>query len=654
MYNDIRILYSYNDSGRLVEQQWLSWNEAYKEFRLSPQMCFHGACTGGCWIYEYDQYDRLITKLSYDSIDPNNNYVFRDKNVYEYDMSGNQTGLMFYGWNYESDSMIPISKEYWDYDSHGNQVEYINYYWDTGLNEWFGSWKEIRKYDSIGNLFEQINQYWNQELSVWFEGDSSRWIYDRIGNQIEYINYYWDQDINNWIRSWREIRAYDSLGNQTENMYYNWDRVLNKWTGTWRESWKYDSLANKIEYFSYNWYQDINQWIDNGWTRWNYDDLGNQIEHEEYYWDQGLNEWQGAWREVWKFDSDGNEIEFVQFEWDSDINSWREWSRGLREYDPSGNMIREFKYERDYDMNEMVLNSRSEIYWSSILTFPDQSFFIDENCSDSIYPGTLKTNLENPDELPTFTIVSRDDYDTFILDTLNGEIKVKECSKLDYELKTEYLFTVMINMADSLLVGDNLANVMIYTNNINDNAPVLSDTVFDIDENSEPGTFIGEIKAIDADGNLDPLSYSIIAGNDDSVFRIDSMDGTVSLQEGAILDYETRQSYNLTVEVSDGLFTDEAEVTILVNDIVEVFNNPFFSGSSIKIYPNPTDDILYIDVPEEFRNGFELEMTSLTGRMILQQSGYVDRLNLSDLQAGLYILRIRTGQSILVGRVLIY
>ena len=90
-------------------------------------------------------------------------------------------------------------------------------------------------------------------------------------------------------------------------------------------------------------------------------------------------------------------------------------------------------------------------------------------------------------------------------------------------------------------------------------------------ENTATGQDIGlEIGATDPDG--DTLTYSI-SGTDSSSFTIDSASG--QLMTSAPLDYESTNSYSVTVEVSDGQGgTDSIAVTVNVSNLTEPPGRP--------------------------------------------------------------------------------
>jgi len=63
------------------------------------------------------------------------------------------------------------------------------------------------------------------------------------------------------------------------------------------------------------------------------------------------------------------------------------------------------------------------------------------------------------------------------------------------------------------------------------------------------------------------------------------------------------------------------------------------------IYPNPVNDFIHIDLPEEWDDLINLEVLSVTGQVLLT-SQIIDNtsLNVQELSAGTYILKI-TGNS---------
>ena len=78
---------------------------------------------------------------------------------------------------------------------------------------------------------------------------------------------------------------------------------------------------------------------------------------------------------------------------------------------------------------------------------------------------------------------------------------------------------------------------------------------------------VGTVSVTDPDAD-DTLTYSITAGNTGDVFDIDGSTGAITVADE--LDYETTETYTLTVEASDDHgATTSATVTITVTDVAE-------------------------------------------------------------------------------------
>ena len=105
--------------------------------------------------------------------------------------------------------------------------------------------------------------------------------------------------------------------------------------------------------------------------------------------------------------------------------------------------------------------------------------------------------------------------------------------------------------------------------------PVFSDgatTTRSIAENVPAGTNIGSAVAATDQNSGDTLTYTL-GGTDAASFSIDITTG--QLRTAAALDYETKNSFNVTVDVSDGNSrSDSITVTITVTDVDETVITP--------------------------------------------------------------------------------
>ncbi len=204
---------------------------------------------------------------------------------------------------------------------------------------------------------------------------------------------------------------------------------------------------------------------------------------------------------------------------------------------------------------------------------------------------------------------------------------------------------MIIEVSDGFLTAS--ATITINLNDVNETvnqAPVISDQTFSIDENSANGTVVGNVQASDPDGDI--LTYSISAGNSLGAFAINTLSGEITVADESKLDFETNPTFNLAIEVTDGLLKATAIITIRINDLNE---NELSLHDAIKInaYPNPVINQLRLDVGAELV-GFQVQIVGMSGVILkstkLEKENY---LNLASFPAGVYLVRIDAGGQII-------
>ncbi|WP_425618933.1 beta strand repeat-containing protein [Anatilimnocola sp. NA78] len=99
--------------------------------------------------------------------------------------------------------------------------------------------------------------------------------------------------------------------------------------------------------------------------------------------------------------------------------------------------------------------------------------------------------------------------------------------------------------------------------------PPVVDTVgpFSIPEYSANATAVCTVTATDPDANP-TFTWSITAGNTGGAFAIDN-DGVISVADSSELVFTVNPTFTLTVQVSDGIYTDTESVTINVTNVAD-------------------------------------------------------------------------------------
>ena len=161
----------------------------------------------------------------------------------------------------------------------------------------------------------------------------------------------------------------------------------------------------------------------------------------------------------------------------------------------------------------------------------------------------------------------------FQIDT-NGNITT--AGLMDYEAVSNY--QLVIEVTDT---SDNVASANLVVNvlDLDERAPVISDSAVSTSETNRPGA---EVVVLNATHSSGISNYRFIGGNTDNAFAIDN-DGRITV--AGPLEYETTPTYYLTVEVranEPSASNAQATVTININDE----NAPLISDLTTNIVEN--------------------------------------------------------------------
>ena len=234
---------------------------------------------------------------------------------------------------------------------------------------------------------------------------------------------------------------------------------------------------------------------------------------------------------------------------------------------------------QDLKGNERIIKNRIDMgayeHENNLPIVSGLNITINENKSNgSILDSIIASDADN--ETLYYTIESGNAFNTFTLDYNNGIISIADSSKVDYELIKE--FTLKVHVTDTYDAVP--CTVKISINNLNDNAPVIYDSTFQVVENSDSGLFVGQAFADDIDYDTTIIKYSLISGNTDNSFVIDSITGKIFVNNSNGLDYETIQTFTLLIGASDGENSSNEDIVINIendNDNTPILDDEEFS-----------------------------------------------------------------------------
>ncbi|CAL8330612.1 unnamed protein product [Merluccius merluccius] len=164
----------------------------------------------------------------------------------------------------------------------------------------------------------------------------------------------------------------------------------------------------------------------------------------------------------------------------------------------------------------------------------------------------------------------------FAINTRTGSLTV--AAPLDRETTASFAFTVtafddQAARSGAAQGGDRKqasVTAQVFLLDVNDNRPVLvSPDAVQVVEDAEVGGLLHHVVAVDRDlGENGHVSYSIVAGDDQGVFRLEENTGLLYLSSP--LDREVRASYRLIIRAADGglpFLSSTQTLTVVVEDV---------------------------------------------------------------------------------------
>ena len=243
---------------------------------------------------------------------------------------------------------------------------------------------------------------------------------------------------------------------------------------------------------------------------------------------------------------------------------------------------------------------------NKVPVFGTNTFTLPENSKTGTIAGKI-TATDGDGDVLKFKVVTF--ADVFEVDSLAGNLKVKNPAKLDFE--TTKKFTVSVAAYDGIAttVGDVTVNIT----DVNEGPKIDAVAPISVKEDLASATTLATLKAVDPEGAT-TITYSIAGGNADGIFELKN--GNV-LTLKTSLDYETAKSHTLKIKSSDGSASDSTNVVI---NVIDIPNTSVEQSFKVKVY-----DVVYEDTKTklDYRTFMRTELTAASG-FVYEISGGAD------------------------------
>ena len=266
----------------------------------------------------------------------------------------------------------------------------------------------------------------------------------------------------------------------------------------------------------------------------------------------------------------------------------------------------------------------------------------DDTLSENLPAGTTIGNFiayKNSNK-ENYTVALLNNTDNFTIDNNS----LLSAVPFDFETKQTYTLQLAVFNADS---SDYFTDtVQIDINDVMEasdfSMALSSDTV---SENLPAGTAIGTLSGTWHEAAVD-FSYVLVNNTGNFVISGDTLYSAVAF------DYEQQSDYQVEVAMynADSSVTYSESFTVSILDKTEVPDgiSRVEKPSVLEIYPNPVNDVLYI----ESESGISrVRIYTASGTLVKEvQHDMISRLDVCSLPAGIYVIEAYSGKERVVGR----
>ncbi|XP_030644108.1 LOW QUALITY PROTEIN: protocadherin-23 [Chanos chanos] len=174
---------------------------------------------------------------------------------------------------------------------------------------------------------------------------------------------------------------------------------------------------------------------------------------------------------------------------------------------------------------------------------------IPENSKTGSWVANVVAHDQTSDgETISYSIFSGNENGAFSINSRTGDITVRDQSLLDFEAQRKVHLVVLAENGQQTAH----ARLAVTLQDVNDNTPVFKQSYYRtaVWEGQLHNTYIMQVFATDSDSGVNgQIEYSIVSGNHNNAFIIDSVRGI--LATNAVLDREIIPSYKLVLQAKD-------------------------------------------------------------------------------------------------------
>ena len=179
----------------------------------------------------------------------------------------------------------------------------------------------------------------------------------------------------------------------------------------------------------------------------------------------------------------------------------------------------------------------------------------------------------------------------FAINATTGVVSLR--GQLDFEVDPAYTFDIVAYDQGVPVSLTSTATLEVVVADVNDNPPLFSEDEYfaAVPENLSIGASILQIQASDDDSGINAIvTYEVLAGNQQNIFRMNSQSGLITLEN--VVDFEQESEYTLTVSAANTeaavplVSTVNVRISITeVNENAPTFSESIYRGTVLENQP---------------------------------------------------------------------
>ncbi|MFZ5939927.1 MAG: T9SS type A sorting domain-containing protein [Bacteroidota bacterium] len=500
--------------------------------------------------------------------------------------------------NTPGDSVL-IRKTFYDYDGSGKILKEDSYLHDPDFALWFVSTSREYSYDANGNTISEIYSSKNRFNDPGY-GEKTETSYNAAGNEIQINEFLWVPETVTWNKVQTTDFEYQADGKRSSTTKHIKDNTTQVWYIYSRTEYKFDAAGNNTVLTNLSEDQSTHELIATS-RYYHYYNTLNQIDSTIYQSRDGaLATLVNVQRSDFGYATDNQKNLDIEYLWDSDTNKWLPYFKTDNVYDDHGNLVLNTVYTWDQSSRTWVAPNKYEVqYDQEQRIIKTLSSYFDDAVKEWI--PTYKTETGFGTDNTNTTIYST--YDRSISNWIKQQRDIRETNGTEDLRMTQYIWDQENQTWQQVYKYE-------YAYDVNDNQ--ILNSFYQWDPNS--GIWIGGSYT----ERLFDLESNILLSADKTW---NSTDNT--------WDYNNKTWYYYSTSTLGAL------------------PQPALPEFAIRVFPNPCTDILYVSGNGSSEGAFsEAEIYDLSGKKVAAIEAGTNTINISDLKAGIYLIKLRYNEQV--------